>query len=225
MRILSTTVILLLAHVQLGVIGNQVLTEIIVESDQIETNREKPRTAWGQFKVYTVFALHSLLPISLLGVIFLLVARSPSLLGLIAMFATVIILHRQQASFWMESYKTIGILTQIFVLVTYLLDYFLYFAVSQFPKVLEREANTNFNFLLNVLHSNLQYFKKDQKFFTSIFWLYVILAFCFLQKRIHRYETFFKLQQPEPPRIAEAPAEDVLRGLDDSGRVEEDEEY
>ena len=46
---------------------------------------------------------------------------------------------------------------------------------------------------MNALHSNLEYFNKDQKFFTRIFWLYVILAFCFLQKRIARYGPYFKL--------------------------------
>lgn len=47
---------------------------------------------WGEIRVYTIFILYTILPVGLLGVIFLLVAKSPSLLGLIAMFATVIIL-------------------------------------------------------------------------------------------------------------------------------------
>ena len=51
-------------------------------------------TIGGQLKVYIVFVLYSLLPVGLLGVIFLLVAVNPSLLGLIAMFATVIILSK-----------------------------------------------------------------------------------------------------------------------------------
>ena len=93
-------------------------------------------TKLGQFRVYTVFILYSILPVGLLGVIFLLVARSPSLMGLFAMFATVIILHYHKNSFWMESYLTIGMITQIFVLVTYVLDYFIYFAADRFPNVL-----------------------------------------------------------------------------------------
>ncbi len=80
----------------------------------------------------------------------------------------------------MESYVTIGMLTQIFVLVTYALDYFIYFAADRYPHVMEIDTGSNYNFLLNALHSNLEYFNEDQKFFTRIFWLYVILAFCFL---------------------------------------------
>lgn len=87
----------------------------------------------------------------------------------------------------MESYLTIGMFTQIFVLVTYILDYFIYFAADRFPLVLEQKNDSNYSFLINALHSNLEYFNAEQKFFTRIFWLYVILAFCFLQKRIYRY--------------------------------------
>ena len=85
------------------------------------------------------------------------------------------------------------------MLVTYALDYFIYFAADRFPYVLEQESDSNYNFLLNALRSNLEYFNKEQKFFTRIFWLYVILAFCFLQKRVYRYQSFFKLQVPVKP--------------------------
>ena len=58
----------------------------------MESNRTKKISVAAQIKIYVVFLFYSLLPVSLLGVIFLLVAHSPSFLGLIAMFATVIIL-------------------------------------------------------------------------------------------------------------------------------------
>ena len=74
---------------------------------------------------------------SLLGVIFLLVAQSPSFLGLIAMFATVIILSMHQKVFWKESYKTIGTFTMIFVAVTYTLDFIIYVANDRYPEMLE----------------------------------------------------------------------------------------
>ena len=157
-------------------------------------------TTWGQIKVYTIFILHFLLPVGLLGVIFLLVARSPSLLGLISMFATVIILHRHQGTFWMESYMTIGLLTQVFVLATYVLDYLLYLAADRFPGLVDPNSESSYNFLINALHSNLEYFNKDQKFFTSIIWLFIVLAFCFLQKRVQRYESYFTLQVPVKPQ-------------------------
>ena len=180
-------------------IGNRGLMEIIREADMLPTKRQKAESRWEQVKIYTIFTIYSLLPVGLLGVIFFLVARSPSLMGLISMFATVIILQKHQNSFWMESYVTIGMLTQIFVLVTYALDYFIYIAADLYPHMMEIEKETNYNFFLNALHSNLEYFNEDQKFFTRIFWLYVILAFCFLQKRVYRYESFFQLQVPEKP--------------------------
>jgi len=92
-------------------IGNEVLEEIIVEGYTIKTNRDKVLTTWGQIRVYIIFTIYTILPVGLLGVIFLLVAYSPSLMGLIAMFATVIILQRHQSTFWMESYLTVGMLT------------------------------------------------------------------------------------------------------------------
>jgi len=85
--------------------------------------------------------------------------------------------------------------------VIYILDYFIYFAADRFPLLLERNEDSNYSFLINALHSNLEYFNAEQKFFTRIFWLYVILAFCFLQKRVYRYETFFKLQVPTKPEL------------------------
>ena len=118
---------------------NRVLIDIIVEADQIRTNRTEPMSVWTQIKVYIVFALYLMLPVGLLGVIFLLVAVNPSLLGLIAMFATVIILSRHQSTFWGESYKNIGIFTQIFVLVTYSLDFFIFVAADRYPWLMESD--------------------------------------------------------------------------------------
>ena len=199
-RMLAFTLILLISNLQLGVMGNQVLEQIIVEADQIHTSRERKMTGWGQIKVYTIFLLHLLLPVTLLGVIFLLVARNPSLLGLISMFATVIILDRHQGNFWMESYKTIGLLTQVFVAVTYVLDYMLYLLADKYPGLVDPDSDSSYNFLVNALHSNLEYFNADQKFFTSIIWLFVVLAFCFLQKRVQRYDAYFVLQVPVKPQ-------------------------
>ena len=62
----------------------------------------------------------------------------------------------------------------------------------------------------------MEYFNEDQKFFTRIFWLYVILAFCFLQKNLRRYEHYFKLQQPEKPVKEEI----VVQGLDLSDKTD-----
>ena len=67
---------------------------------------------------------------------------------------------------------------------------------------------------MNALHSNLEYFNKDQKFFTRIFWMYVILAFCFLQKRIHRYGSYFKLMMPEKPKKAQTITLDAMNAQD-----------
>jgi len=90
-RLMSLTLIFIISNLQLGMLGNRVLVEIIVEADQIRTNRIEPITIGDQLKIYTIYALYLLLPVGLLGVIFLLVAVNPSLLGLIAMFATVIL--------------------------------------------------------------------------------------------------------------------------------------
>ena len=105
---------------------------VIVEADKIPSNREKPITWTRRAKVYIIFILQSLLPASLLGFIFLLVARSPSLLGLVAMFATVVLLRRHSSTFWRESFKTIGMLTQLFVLVTYTMDFFTYLIADRY---------------------------------------------------------------------------------------------
>ena len=214
-RLISLTLILIISNLQLGMLKNHVLMEIIVEADQIITNRAEPMTIGAQLKVYIVFVLYSLLPVGLLGVIFLLVAVNPSLLGLIAMFATVIILSKHQSTFWGESYKNIGIFTQIFVLVTYSLDFFIFVAADRYPWFVDSdEQDSSYSFLMNALHSNLEYFNKDQKFFTRIFWMYVILAFCFLQKRIHRYGPYFKLMMPEKPKKAQTITLDAMNAQD-----------
>lgn len=210
-RLLLLSLILIVSNMQLGMLGNQVLMEIIAESDAIKRDRTRPMSLWGQIKAYTVFTLYLLLPVGLLGVIFFLVARSPSFLGLIAMFATVIILQRQSRTFWKESYKTIGVVTQVFVLVTYSLDFFMYVAADRYPWFVAREPDSSYNFLMNSLHSNLEYFNTDQKFFTRIFWLYVILAFCFLQKAVFRYESFFTLQVPEKPVKVVISADEIMQ--------------
>lgn len=132
-RLISLTLILIISNLQLVITRNQVLMEVIADADTISMDREKKMSFCGQVMVYTTFMLYLSLPVGLLGVIFLLVAQYPSMLGLIAMFATVIILHRHASSFWNESYKVIGMLTQIFVLVTYTMDFFIYIAADQYP--------------------------------------------------------------------------------------------
>ena len=67
----------------------------------------------------------------------MLVAYKPSLLGLVAMFATVIILSMHQQTFWGESYKKIGIFTQLFILITYSLDFFIFVAADRYPWFME----------------------------------------------------------------------------------------
>jgi hypothetical protein len=94
------------------------------------------------------------------------------------MLATIFILHKHQDSFWKQSYKSIGILTQVFVTLTYFLDFVIYLLADTVPELDPKTESDSF--FLNALRSNLEYFKEEQKFFDRIFWLYVILAFCFL---------------------------------------------
>ena len=54
---------------------NAIVSEIIVEADQIESIRTRPISVATEIKVYVIFFFYSLLPVSLLGVIFLLVAQ------------------------------------------------------------------------------------------------------------------------------------------------------
>ena len=69
------------------------MMEILAENDKANEDRTRQQTTWGVIWTYLVFALIALLPVGLLGVIFIVVATEPSLLGLIAMFTTIILLH------------------------------------------------------------------------------------------------------------------------------------
>lgn len=158
LRVLTLTVILVISHMQLVMIQNQVLMDIISEVDIISQNRQKKHSMWGHCKVYVIFTLYAILPVGLLGVIFLIVAQYPSFLGLIAMFATVIILQMHAFSFWHESYKLIGLFTQFFVVGTYALDFFIFVMSDWYPWIAERDNDSNYNFLMNSLASNIEYF-------------------------------------------------------------------
>ena len=39
--------------------------------------------------------------------------------------------------FWKDSYQTIGVFVQIFVLATYTADFFFYVAADQYPSIVE----------------------------------------------------------------------------------------
>jgi len=53
-------------------------------------------------------------------------------------------------------------LTQIFVLVTYTLDLFIFVAADRYPWLVEKDkTDSSYGFLMNALHSNLEYFNKD----------------------------------------------------------------
>ena len=161
-RLISLTLVFVISDLQLGILNNGALKEIIIEADMIKTNRTEPITIGAQIKVYTVFFLYMLLPVCLLGEIFVLVAYKASLLGLVAMFATVIILSRHQKTFWVESYQNIGTFTQIFVLITYTLDFFIYVASDRYPGlILEDDADSSYSFLQAALLSNMEYFNSD----------------------------------------------------------------
>jgi hypothetical protein len=53
----------------------------------------------------------------------------------------------------------------------------------------------------------VQNFDTNEKFFTNILWLYVILLFCFVQKHISSYESYFTLTVPELPEDDDATSE------------------
>ena len=108
-----------------------------------------------------------ILPAAFLGVIFFLVVNNPSFLGLVSMVTTVVVLHRHASSFWKQSAMPIGILAQSFVFVIYMIDFCIFVAVEHLgnPDLIE-EDKSKYDFLYNVIRTNLLQFGKEDKFFT-----------------------------------------------------------
>ena len=121
------------------------------------------------------------------------------------MGTTVIILYKHSSKFWKQSSTTIGIGAQVFVFVIYFADFLIFVAVEflEQPDLVE-EDKSKYDFLYNVIRANLEHFNKDDKFFFEIFWLYLIIAVCFVQRRISRYEALFQITMPQKPKPAVA---------------------
>ena len=98
------------------------MMDILAENELTIEDRSQVLTGWGKCWTYTIYAIYSTLPVGLLAVIFWICAIVPSLLGLVAMFATLLVLKLHSSSFWKDSYKIIGMVCQVFVLFTYTLD-------------------------------------------------------------------------------------------------------
>ena len=112
---------------------------------------------------------------------------------------------------------------QSFVFLIYMLDFFIFVAAEYLEKpYLVEEDKSKYNFIYNVIRTNLEQFKKEDKFFYEIFWLYLIIAVCFLQKQINRYEALFKVtmpQKPKPSGIEREPTEQAIIIEEDTPRA------
>lgn len=107
----------------------------------------------------------------------------------------------------------IGLVAQSFVFGVYTVDFILAGLNQYYPAFVEREKDSDkYDFVFNMLLSNLEYFEGDQRFFTSIFWLFLILGFCFLEKSLKVFESLFTLEVPEDPSLVQASPEPEEEG-------------
>jgi len=120
--------------------------------------------------------------VGLLAVLFLVACVHQTLLGLVAAFTTVTLLSVHSGNFWRHSYKAIGITTQVFVFVMYSLDLIMVIWSVMYKKLDDKNKSENSDdFIQNVIRSNLNTFDDEDTFFTSLLWLFVIVAVCFAQ--------------------------------------------
>ena len=196
-RLLSLTIILVISNMQLTILKNQVLMDILAEGEDTQIDRTKKLKSWRHALMYIKYAAYTTLPTILLAVIFFLVVYNPSFLGLVTMITTLIILHNHSSAFWKQSSVTIGILAQVFVFIIYMLDFCIFVAAEYLDKPEEvEEDKSKYDFLYNVVRTNLQSFTKEDTFFYEIFWLYLIIAVCFIQRRMNVYEATFQITMP-----------------------------
>lgn len=175
--------------------------DILTEGEGMDIDRTRKLKPYQKTLMYFQYGAYSILPAALLGVIFLLVVHDPSFLGLVTMLTTLIILRKHSSSFWRQSSITVGILAQVFVFLIYMLDFLIFVAAEYLEKPdLVEEDKSKYDFLYNVIRANLEHFNKEDKFFYEIFWLYLIIAVCFVQRRINIYESLFQITVPEKPK-------------------------
>ena len=229
-RLLSLTVILVISNMQLTILKNQVLMDILAEGEDTHVDRTRKLKSYQQVLMYIQYAAYTSLPVGLLAVIFFLVVDDPSFLGLVTMVTTVIVLNRHANEFWKQSSTTIGILAQSSVFLIYMLDFFIFVAAEYLeqPDLVE-EDRSKYDFFYNVVRANLEHFNREDKFFYEIFWLYLIIAVCFVQRRSTRYEALFQItmpQKPKPPAVESEPTEQaiVIEDADGTPRDDKDRE-
>ena len=185
---------------QLTILKSQVLMGILAESEDMHVDRTMRLKTYQKVIIYLQYAAYVILPAAFLGAIFFLVVNNPSFLGLVSMASTVVVLRKHANEFWKQSAIPIGILAQSFVFVIYMVDFCIFVAVEYLenPELID-EDKSKYDFLYNVIRTNLLQFGKEDRFFTQIFWMYVIIGVCFVQHRINRFESLFQITVPSKP--------------------------
>ena len=161
---------------------------------QNEVNDEQEQEP-GWFKrtlIYIAYFLYLSLPVLLLTVRFTIALSKPSLLGVVAMLTTLILVRYQAPIFWRDTYIAFGILSQIESLVVYTMDFVWIICNAHFPHLLANMQEGSNSQILEILLSDMEMFKKDEHFFSYVFFLFIILGSCFLQKELMKLGMSFE---------------------------------
>jgi hypothetical protein len=86
-------------------------------------NRLGSKVLWHNAQIYTMYILYTVLPITQLSLLGLYSFIYRSVLGALFLTSTLILLYTQQTEFWRKSYKVIGILMMLSMLVIYALQF------------------------------------------------------------------------------------------------------
>ena len=189
LRLLCLTLILVITRIQIMTVNNQVLIDILTEEES-EWDKTKQSSKIEKVWHTICYVLNYTLPPGLLGTIFLYSVLQPSLLGLLGLIVGIIIIKVHAESFWQESYVVIGIITQLVVVFTYIIDSTVY-VIAIYFKELDLSKRPSYSFIYNAALENLEIIDEKKKFFSTCLWLFSIIAICFVQKTLVNNASLF----------------------------------
>lgn len=82
----------------------------------------------------------------------------------------------------------IGIVTQLVIVLTYLVNSGVYITANYFNEI---DLSPRYNFVLNAAIQNLEVIDDNKRFFTSCVWLFSIVAICIVSKILQNNASLF----------------------------------